>query len=209
MSSPSASAIAGRVDAPVPVVAADDFAYCRIDTDAILFVKTVGGGGVAYPTGQEGPIAPATWAAILNTLPVALFRAAPAVLADGQGTALRCDANGRLLITTIDTPPSRYNSGGDVASQLISAGVRSLQQVLGFNAEAGNLFFQMFDAIALPANGTLPIWPGVLVPPGTNFGVTWEEGLPFATGIFWAASTTRTTLTVTLGAGMSMGGVFR
>jgi hypothetical protein len=65
------------------------------------------------------------------------------------------------------------------------------------------LYFMLFDAASLPANGTVPVRAPVALAPGQTAAIQlsdnnseMKEGLPFFTGLVWAASTTPATLTV-------------
>lgn len=196
-----------------PLVPAGDSAVMRIDSDAVLLVKNVGGGGIPYPTGETAAIPAATYANILNTMPIAVFDPAAPVLLATEGTELRCDAAGRLLVsTTGGVGASRYNSAGDATDGDISGGAAgTLFQIQGFNSEAGGAdrFFMLFDSLALPPDGTVPFWVSTRVPANTNFAQGFDEGLTFPTNVYWASSTTRSRLTITGGADMAISALFR
>lgn len=97
------------------------------------------------------------------------------------------DAGGVLNATT---------TGGVVASLVVKANAGNLIKVKGWNNQAGTRYIQVFDATALPANGTIPLITHQ-VSGTSNFEFDCGEfGRPFTTGIVIATSTTATTLTV-------------
>ncbi|KKN33941.1 hypothetical protein LCGC14_0798590 [marine sediment metagenome] len=105
-----------------------------------------------------------------------------------------------LLVDPSGRPLSRFNSAGDATSIVVKASEGLLDQILVFNANPigppGDLFLHIFDLAALPANGTVPDFTSVPIRPQGSQGISFDPGLPMATGIVLAASTTRTTLTL-------------
>lgn len=95
------------------------------------------------------------------------------------------------------TGPTAVNSGGLAKSYTGKASAGLLYSATVFNNSASTLYFQLFDAAGLPANGTVPLMSTQL-PPGTTGSLDYGSiGRPFATGIFAALSTTAATLTLT------------
>lgn len=136
------------------------------------------------------------------------FVAVPGVLVDGQETRLRVDATG-ALVTSLGgggvvvaavtfVPPSSFNTGGTpAASGVIRATPGTLLDVNGTHLGAAVAFFQLFNTVAVPANGTVPIVQ-IRVPTLQNFSISFadSQGMVFGTGISWAHSTTSGILTL-------------
>jgi hypothetical protein len=151
---------------------------------------------------------------------LAIFRAAPGVLADGQQTQLRCDATGALITTgggggggaVTFTPPSSFDTGGTLAaSGVIRAAAGTLLDVNGFNDSDDVRFFQLYDRAAVPVDGAVPATVVIRVPAHSNFSISFADGQgrSFSTGITWASSTTLTTKTETGVADMQVNAQFR
>lgn len=138
----------------------------------------------------------------------ARFRAVPGVLADGQPTELRVDSSGALVTTgaggggvvivQFSVPSSFNTTGAGATSGVIRATPGTLLDVNGVSVVGALRFFQLFNLVAVPANGTVPLFV-VRVPAVTNFSVSFADsmGMSFGTGITWACSTTAGTLTLT------------
>ena len=137
-------------------------------------------------------------------------QAAPNTLSDGEESPVLVDDTGRLEVTTASggvvvvsfDPPSSYNSittGTLLDSDVVNAAPGTILDVNGFNASAGVRFFQLFDAVAVPGNGTTPDTIPIQIPAGVHFSITFADGQgqSFATGISWASSTTQLDLTLT------------
>lgn len=107
-------------------------------------------------------------------------------------------AGGTSIVTP--TTPTRYDSGGFDTDALIAAGARRLVDVHGLLVSSvigPPRWFMLFDAAALPANGTIPDTAPVFLAAGsTQFSLDYEFGDPFTTGIYWACSSTEGVLTV-------------
>ena len=94
-------------------------------------------------------------------------------------------------------------NAGNVASLVakavsISGGIARLHRVIATNTNGATRYIQIFDATALPANGTVPLitFPlaaGASTQPPIDFGV---YGRTFVNGIVIANSSTEATLTV-------------
>lgn len=138
----------------------------------------------------------------------AIFRAVPGVLVDGQETGLRCNNTGALVTTgggaggvtiVVFEPPLSFDTGSTVAaSGVIRVAPGTLLDINGFNNSAAVRFFMLFDAVAVPGNGTAAVTVVIRVPPTSNFSITLAngQGRQFATGIAWATSSTLATLTL-------------
>lgn len=127
---------------------------------------------------------------------------AEAPITAGQFAYLRIDPGTGGLITASAGPAagavSAYDSGGDVASLTVAVVAATLHSVFGSidPAVVGNRFIHLFNAIALPVNGTVPNFAPIQVGAGEEFSIVFPQGRPFATGIVITLSTTRETLTI-------------
>jgi hypothetical protein len=103
---------------------------------------------------------------------------------------------------TVPITPTRYGSAGFATSGIIVApGPRRLVDLHGLVAAAviGARWLHLFDALAVPANGSVPSRAPLYLPvANTTFSRPLAFGDPFTTGIVWACSTTEATLTLTL-----------
>ena len=83
------------------------------------------------------------------------------------------------------------------ASRVVKASSGTLRDVYVYQASGSLLYLQLFNAAALPANGTVPSFTPIPVPTGSmafiDFGT---DGIILSTGIVAALSTTAATLTV-------------
>jgi len=74
------------------------------------------------------------------------------------------------------------------------------------NTSGGTLYLHVFDAVALPGAGAVPLTSPITVAAGTNNGNDWRpEGVKFAVGCVLALSSTLDTLTIV---GSSVGRFF-
>ena len=76
--------------------------------------------------------------------------------------------------------------------------------VNGFNASVDTRFFQLYNLVAVPADGVVPFTIPIQVDPGTHFSVSFanSQGQRFSTGVSWASSTTQLVKTITGAADM-------
>lgn len=124
------------------------------------------------------------------------------VAADGDHVSVRADTDAILLVRNVGGgggafSPIRFNSAGDVASGIIKVTPGSLLDINAFNAANADRHLHLFDAIAVPANGAIPVWDPIPIARQQTIAFFWgESGLPFTVGIVAAVSTTRTTLTL-------------
>lgn len=102
----------------------------------------------------------------------------------------------------------RTTAAGGETSRVAKASAGTLRDVYISNAQAVDTFLQIFDAAALPANGTVPLIAALLCRAGQHMWYDFgETALPCGTGIVLAASTTQLTLTLAT-ASCSFGGRF-
>lgn len=101
------------------------------------------------------------------------------------------------LITAANAVPTNSTSAALEASRVIKGSAGTLYGVSGYNSKASSQWIQVFDASALPANGTAPTIPPVEVAPGASFAVDYgPRGRAFATGIVICNSSTLATKTI-------------
>lgn len=103
--------------------------------------------------------------------------------------------------------------GGDVAmhndsqapatSGVVKAASGVFFEVNGYNTSASTRYFHIFNSTTVPANGAVPACVPIVVSPTSPFSFSFvKDGLYLDTGISWASSTARDTLTITVGADM-------
>lgn len=77
----------------------------------------------------------------------------------------------------------------------LSAAPGVLYSVSGYNSNAAAQFIQLYDAVALPANGAVPAF-NISVPPASNFSIDFgSSGRNFINGIWVGNSSTAPTKT--------------
>lgn len=116
---------------------------------------------------------------------------------DGSLSECRLDTDGNLRVTLASDAiePAWDDSPGLVAHRVVKAAPATLLHLSGYSESSG--YLHVFDAAALPSNGTIPsvapltIWWGwsiaLPLPP---------RGRAFKSGIVWAVSTTAEKLTL-------------
>lgn len=116
---------------------------------------------------------------------------------DGSLSECRLDTDGNLRVTIAaeSIEPAWDDSPGLVASRVVKASPCMLLHLSGYSESSG--YLHIFDATALPANGTKP----TIAPIAIWWGWTLTAPLPprgrvFKNGIVWAVSTTAETLTL-------------
>ncbi len=110
------------------------------------------------------------------------------------------DAGARAI-----TRPLWVPSGAELHEQLVSLAPVStpivvpttLAEIHGYNASGALRYFQIFDAVGVPANGTVPR-ESFPIPDGSNFDFEPDE--QYRAGVVWAISTTGPTLTLDVAA---------
>lgn len=83
------------------------------------------------------------------------------------------------------------------ASSAVKAQAVVLDLVIGFNnSTTDTLYFQLFDADALPADGETPVRSFVVGPKGSFSYAPSQHGRKFDPGLVWAVSSTPDELTI-------------
>src|ERR1044071_1306369 len=82
-----------------------------------------------------------------------------------------------------------YDSEGVKASGVIRTGPGRLYSLFGFNNKASAQYLQVFDALAVPADGAVPRLPPLYVASLTSFYYDFGEvGAGFTIGLCWSNS---------------------
>lgn len=92
-------------------------------------------------------------------------------------------------------PPSSYDSIGPgtlSASGVVTAAPATLLCCNVYNAAVGTRYFQLFDAVFVPGDGTPPATIPIAIPGLSHGYLTFAagQGRDFSTGISWANSST-------------------
>jgi hypothetical protein len=142
--------------------------------------------------------------------PVAVPSGLVSARANGFGELMLAGSGpGGAMPIVFEPPAWQYESIG--AGVLSNSGVMrivasTLIEVTCINLSAASIFFQVFDALAVPADGTAPVTTPIIVPAGKN--MTWSpnlgQGYVFSTGIAWCSSTTALTKTLTAAPDMTV-----
>lgn len=90
---------------------------------------------------------------------------------------------------------SFYSSPTIAAAVQVKTGYVQMYDASMFNNSAGTVYFMLFDTNAVPANGTTPSDVPVQVPSGSTGSISYR-GRPLTYGLYLAASSTPTNLTV-------------
>lgn len=116
---------------------------------------------------------------------------------DGTLSECRLDGDGSLRVTIAgeSIEPAWDDSPGLISNRVVKATACTLLHLSGYSESSG--YLHVFDANALPANGTKP----TLAPVPIWWGWTISLPLPtrgraFKAGIVWAVSTTAEKLTL-------------
>jgi len=118
-------------------------------------------------------------------------------------------------LRTLVTGGGSGSSGGAVAnatskstaleaSRAVAAGASGIRcfTISGFNNRASDQWIMVFDAAAVPADGTVQPVGIILAPAGYQFSFNWPGGRPFTAGVAVCNSTTintGTNITKTIG----------
>lgn len=131
--------------------------------------------------------------------------------ADGKIRAQQANNDGAALVSIANSalpsgaatsalqsaaPLTNIHSPALEASHVLSATPCKVRSVKAINTGAAPLYLMLFDAAALPANGTAPSRVPIPIAAGDVNGDTWEGSTAFATGCVAALSSTVATLTV-------------
>jgi len=120
---------------------------------------------------------------------------APAA-ADGDKVVILADRYGRLW--TAGTAPELYSSTTNPAGEAsrVVAGAHVFVEALAYNGSGVAAFLMIFDAAALPPNGTVPAIAAVDVASGASVAIdAGPGGLSFVNGIVAVLSSTPFSLT--------------
>lgn len=91
---------------------------------------------------------------------------------------------------------SRYDSAAAEASAVLATGRTRVWNVIMHNGNAATRYLLLFDAAALPANGTVPDAPPLQIPADGTGSLDLGDGSLFLNGLVAASSTTAQTLTI-------------
>lgn len=110
---------------------------------------------------------------------------------------LLTNATGALVTTTTGSSGSitRANSSALEASRVIKASAGTLWDVIVYNDKGSTQYIQLFDSATVPADATAPIMTFPIATKST-VGISFQEGMPFATGIAISNSSTAATKTI-------------
>ena len=98
--------------------------------------------------------------------------------------------------TGASAPSTHVGSSALEKSHVISTAACRMRSVKAMNSGGADLWLHVFDAAALPSNGTAPDRTPIPVPAGDVNGDTWEGGTALASGCVAALSSTLATLTL-------------
>lgn len=116
---------------------------------------------------------------------------------DGSLAECRLDGDGSLRVTLASEAiePAWDDSPGFVAHRVVKTTPCTLLHLSGYSESNG--FLHVFDAAALPPNGTKPSHAPVLIWSWWQIALPLpSRGRPFKTGLVWAVSTTAESLTL-------------
>jgi hypothetical protein len=83
------------------------------------------------------------------------------------------------------------------SSRVLKASPGTLMSLMGFNSRTSAQFIQVFDSTTVPADGTAPTLPPLLVPAQSNYSIDVPTtGIPFVNGISVCCSSTGATKTI-------------
>ena len=91
-------------------------------------------------------------------------------------------------------PEAPQGSAAQVASRTVVGTVR-VYDIVGYNNKASDQYILVFDAAALPPNGTVPRFV-ITAPAGFPFSLSWANGRVFSNGCVVCTSSTPATLTI-------------
>jgi hypothetical protein len=207
---------------PAPAAPAD--AADNATTMGVVRSRLMAFNGATWDRARSGLTAlSATFLGYFNTIPTALFRAAPLTRTEGQGGPFEADAKGNLRIT--EQAPPAFENVADASAQVhekpaTSAAFNAIPYDLGIKASSGiikaapgNLYRVWFTNCSATACGaflvnkaTTPASNDVAImhvalPAWTTVLVEFKFGKRFSTGIAWAE-----TLQANLGAASTVVG---
>lgn len=125
---------------------------------------------------------------IFNFVAGGTFSASPVPLTEGQSGPILVDPLGRVAVTGgAPAIGQRVVQLAPADRGELKAGAGALVEVVVWSVHSTNLWLQIFDAAAAPANGATPL-DQIMVPPGASLSWRPVGDLRCATGIQWAAS---------------------
>lgn len=121
-------------------------------------------------------------------------------LANGESCEAQCDSSGRLLVSTEPVNTSWADAGAVAPERVIKATSGKLHQIFGRNTGASDKYLFIFNHNASgagrPADGsTAEMFAPIKVKAGEAFSISLDRARAFATGLYWAASSTDETFT--------------
>ncbi len=135
----------------------------------------------------------------------ARYLASPGTLGDKQAGPVRCNDEAVLLVDPVPRGvlpvalgvPSSFNSPGKIAEAVVVTGAATLLDIFVFSDANQTRYVHVFDAAAVPADGTEPTLPPLRVLRRNNAEHLFAggQGHAFADGIVVVLSTTRAQLT--------------
>lgn len=118
---------------------------------------------------------------------------------DGDYSTINTDTLGNLRVAGAlgaDAGLSVVSSSAQEASKVIKASAGVLVSLTGYNAKVSAQFIQIYNSTTVPADTAVPIY-SIAVAASSNFAFDLPAiGVPFATGIAVANSSTQATKTV-------------
>jgi hypothetical protein len=130
----------------------------------------------------------------LDVVPVGVHRTTAPVLGDGDVVALQLDTAGNLMVSTAGgaAATQKFVSAAYEASH-VSVGAKTLKELFVSSKAVAAGWIFIYDAAALPANGTLPDFPPIPIPAGGFASLLTAR--PMTNGIVVVFSSTQATLT--------------
>jgi hypothetical protein len=136
---------------------------------------------------------------VLNFIAGVQYQSVPGTISDGANGPMQSDRYGRPVMNIAayggDAGTSWWDSTALGYQGTAKVGSAKLWQVIATNEGASKRWLMLFDATALPGNGTAPKFQ---LPMSSGQIMSLPPACPrtFATGIFWAVSSTAGTLTL-------------
>jgi hypothetical protein len=115
-------------------------------------------------------------------------------------SALQTTGNASLAKISGETAGTNVHSVALETNHVISAAACKVKSIKALNNSGANLWLHVFDAAALPANGTVPSRCPIPVLAGQVNGDSWPGSTGFTVGCVAALSSTLSTLTVIVAA---------
>lgn len=154
--------------------------------------------------GYGGAIASSALPALMNVLGTGGHNTTAPAPSNGAASALQVDARASLVIAQ-GRPPSDARDTPDliafngVDKGVIKASAGNLLSIELSNNHSVAVWFFLMNKATNPANGETPVWRTLVQVRGVHQldrSILSEAGIRFATGISWAISTARATLTL-------------